>query len=149
MEVNFFDVSFSPRLKSIVLINQAVRKTLEEKGNFKCIECDIRNEASVAAAFKWIEDVCGGVDLLINNAGVITKGLLLDPKNTLELYRTMETNIIGLCLVTREATRLMKKRDEEEGTIGHIVNINSIFGHKIHACVPGTKPLNGMYPASK
>lgn len=80
---------------------------------------------------------------------MITKGLLLDPKNTLELYRTMETNIIGLCLVTREATRLMKKRDEEEGTIGHIVNINSIFGHKIHACVPGTKPLNGMYPASK
>ena len=61
----------------------------------------------------------------------------------------METNIIGLCLVTREATRLMKKRDEEFGTVGHIVNINSIFGHKIHACVPGTKPLNGMYPASK
>lgn len=99
--------------------------------------------------FRWIEDVCGGVDLLINNAGVITKGLLLDAKNTVELYRTMETNIIGLCLVTREATRLMKKRDEEFGTVGHIVNINSIFGHKIHACVPGTKPLNGMYPASK
>lgn len=103
----------------------------------------------MAAAFKWIEDVCGGVDLLINNAGVITKGLLLDAKNTVELYRTMETNIIGLCLVTRECVRLMKKRDEEEGTVGHIVNINSIFGHKIHACVPGTKPLNGMYPASK
>lgn len=47
----------------------------------------------------------------------------------------METNIIGLCLVTREAVKLMKKRDEEKGTIGHIVNINSIFGHKIHACV--------------
>lgn len=61
----------------------------------------------------------------------------------------METNIIGLCLVTREAVRLMKKRDEEQKTVGHIVNINSIFGHKIHACVPGTKPLNGMYPASK
>lgn len=61
----------------------------------------------------------------------------------------METNIIGLCLVTREAVRLMKKRDQELKTVGHIVNINSIFGHKIHACVPGTKPLNGMYPASK
>ena len=72
---------------------------------------------------------------LINNAGVITKGLLLDAKNTTELYRTMETNIIGLCLITREAVKLMKKRDEEKGTIGHIVNVNSIFGHKIHACV--------------
>lgn len=47
----------------------------------------------------------------------------------------METNIIGLCLVTREAVKLMKKRDEEQDSIGHIVNINSIFGHKIHACV--------------
>jgi NAD(P)-dependent dehydrogenase (short-subunit alcohol dehydrogenase family) len=77
----------------------------------------------IESSTRWIEDVCGGVDLLINNAGVITKGLLLDPKNTVELYRTMETNIIGLCLVTREATRLMKKRDEECGTVGHIVNI--------------------------
>lgn len=127
---------------------QALRQT-EDKGNYNCIECDIRDELQVKAAFKWIEDVCGGVDLLINNAGVITKGLLLDPKNTIELYRTMETNIIGLCLVTREAVRLMKMRDETEGTVGHIVNINSIFGHKIHACIPGTKPLNGMYPASK
>ena len=47
----------------------------------------------------------------------------------------METNSIGLCLITREAVKLMKKRDEEKGTIGHIVNVNSIFGHKIHACV--------------
>lgn len=73
--------------------------------------------------------------ILFYSSGVITKGLLLDEKNTVELYRTMETNIIGLCLVTREAVKLMKKRDEEQGTIGHIVNINSIFGHKIHACV--------------
>ncbi|CAO1443037.1 unnamed protein product [Diamesa serratosioi] len=129
---------------------EAIRKTLcDTKGSFNCIEVDIRDEVQIAGAFKWIEDVCGGIDLLVNNAGVITKGLLLDHKNTAELYRTMETNIIGLCLVTREAVKLMKKRDEEQQTIGHIVNINSIFGHKVHACVPGTKPLNGMYPASK
>jgi NADP+-dependent farnesol dehydrogenase len=121
-------------------LSKDVRKTLDcPKEQLNCIECDIRNEASVQAAFKWIDEKYGGIDLLINNAGVITKGLLLDAKNTTELYRTMETNIIGLCLVTREACRLMKKRDEEFGTIGHIVNINSIFGHKIHACVPGTK----------
>lgn len=122
---------------------------VDTKGSFNCIEVDIRDEVQIAGAFKWIEDVCGGIDLLVNNAGVITKGLLLDHKNTAELYRTMETNIIGLCLVTREAVKLMQKRDEELHTIGHIVNINSIFGHKVHACVPGTKPLNGMYPASK
>lgn len=25
----------------------------------------------------------------------------------------------------------------------------SIFGHKTNTCVPGTKPINGMYPACK
>ena len=28
-------------------------------------ECDIRDENQVAAAFKWIEEVCGGVDLWV------------------------------------------------------------------------------------
>lgn len=25
----------------------------------------------------------------------------------------------------------------------------SIFGHKVNTCIPGTKPINGMYPACK
>lgn len=114
-----------------------------------CIECDIRNEYQVAAAFKWIDEVYGGIHLLINNAGIITKGLLLDENNTYELQRTMHTNTIGLIIVTKEALKYMRRQEELDGTIGHIVNINSIFGHKIHSAVPGTKPLNGMYPASK
>jgi NADP+-dependent farnesol dehydrogenase len=65
----------------------------------------------------------------------------------------METNIIGLCVVTRVAVKMMKKKAEEEDfnslTSGHIVNINSIFGHKVHSAVPGIKPINGLYPASK
>lgn len=27
--------------------------------------------------------------------------------------------------------------------------VGSIFGHKVNTCVPGTKPINGMYPACK
>lgn len=109
------------------------------------IECDITQEASVLSAYKWITEKYGGIDLLVNNAGVITKSLLTDCNNLKDLRKIMETNIIGLCLCTRESIKSMKERDVR----GHIVNINSIFGHKVHQCVPGTKPLNGMYPASK
>ncbi|CAO1421717.1 unnamed protein product [Diamesa hyperborea] len=119
------------------------------KGELHILECDIRDEGQVKATFRWIGEKFDGIDLLINNASVITKGLLLDENNTTELYKIMETNIIGLCLVTREAVKLMKMRTEERKEMGHIVNINSILGHKIHACVPGSKPMNGMYPASK
>lgn len=35
-----------------------------QKKIYVCFEeCDIRDENQVAAAFKWIEEVCGGVDL--------------------------------------------------------------------------------------
>lgn len=27
--------------------------------------------------------------------------------------------------------------------------VYSVLGHKINTCVPGTKPINGMYPACK
>jgi NADP+-dependent farnesol dehydrogenase len=114
-------------------------------GQINAVECDITNEENVVRSFQWIEKVYGGVDMLVNNAGVISKCLLTDKNNLKDLKRIMETNIIGLCLCTREAIKSMKVRD----TRGHIVNINSIFGHKIHASVPGTRPLNGMYPASK
>jgi NADP+-dependent farnesol dehydrogenase len=118
-------------------------------GTLNAIECDIRDEGQVSAVFRWIDEKYGSVDLLINSASVVSKGLLLDENNTSELYNTMETNIIGLCIVTREAVKNMKKRPPTQASIGHIVNINSIFGHKVNACVPGSKPLNGMYPASK
>ena len=79
----------------------------------------------------------------------MTKGLILDDNNTHEMQHIMETNILALCIVTREAVKLMKQRSLERKDVGHIVNINSIFGHKVSASVPGSKPMNGMYPASK
>ena len=84
--------------------------------------------------------------MLVNNAGIITRCLLSDPENSRDLRSTMETNIVGLVMCIREAVKFMKRT--VTGT-GHIVNINSIFGYKVHQCVPGTKPINGMYPASK
>jgi short-subunit dehydrogenase len=69
----------------------------------------------------------------------MTKGLILDDNNTEEMSKIMETNILALCIVTREAVKLMRQRDLERKDVGHIVNINSIFGHKVAATVPGTK----------
>jgi NADP+-dependent farnesol dehydrogenase len=36
------------------------------------VKCDISNESEVLAAFKWVKDNLGGVDILINNAAVGT-----------------------------------------------------------------------------
>lgn len=46
--------------------------------------------------------------------------MLLEENNMRELRNMVEANIIGLCICTRDAVKLMKDR----GFDGHIVNIN-------------------------
>lgn len=41
------------------------------EGQLNAVECDITNEQSVKQAYTWIEKTYGGIDLLINNAGVV------------------------------------------------------------------------------
>lgn len=41
------------------------------EGTLNAVECDITNEDSVKRAYQWIEKTLGGIDLLINNAGVV------------------------------------------------------------------------------
>lgn len=40
------------------------------EGQLNAIECDITSEQSVKQAYTWIEKTHGGIDLLVNNAGV-------------------------------------------------------------------------------
>lgn len=98
--------------------------------------------------FRYIGDKYDGIDLLINNCNSMTKGLILDDNNTIALRQVMQTNIIGLCFVSREATKLFKLRAPERKNIGHIVNITSTVGQKIDTLVQ-TKPINALYPATK
>ncbi|XP_055907156.1 farnesol dehydrogenase-like [Eupeodes corollae] len=115
------------------------------KGQLNAVECDITSEASVSTAFTWIEKTFGGIDVLVNNAATTSKFLLLDNNNIKDFRTMLDTNIIGLIICTKQALKMMKARDVS----GVVVNINSILGHKLNTCVPGTKPVNGMYPACK
>jgi NAD(P)-dependent dehydrogenase (short-subunit alcohol dehydrogenase family) len=51
---------------------QELSKSLESAtGKLYAVKCDVSNEPEVLAAFKWVKDNLGGVDILINNAGVL------------------------------------------------------------------------------
>lgn len=96
--------------------------------------CDLNDEDQVKAVFRHIGEKFDGIDMLCNNANVIKKGFIMDDKNTSDMYEIMETNVLSLCVVTREAVKLMRQRPMERKDLGHIVNINSIFGRKVTAC---------------
>jgi NAD(P)-dependent dehydrogenase (short-subunit alcohol dehydrogenase family) len=98
--------------------------------------CDVRKHDQVAALFAAVEKDAGGVDVLVNNAGV---GLFA-PVAEMSLddwHAVIETNVNGVFYCTREAIPRMKKRGG-----GYIFNVSSLAGRN---AFPGA----GAYCASK
>lgn len=104
---------------------EAAAKSLEADvaqagGVAKAFQCDVTKYDDVEACVKAVEDALGGVNILVNNAGVIRDGLLVGMSQ--EDWKTvLDTNIGGtfnFCRVL--AMPLARKRK------GRIINISSV-----------------------
>ncbi len=97
---------------------------------------DFRQEDAIVAAVKSAADHWGGLDILINSAGLAKQASLTDGQT--EDWRAMlEINVLGVAIATREAVAHF---DPKEG--GHVVNVCSMSGHR----VPGK---GGFYAPTK
>ncbi|KAJ3660792.1 hypothetical protein Zmor_005223 [Zophobas morio] len=121
------------------LIEQLSTKLQNKKGKLHAIKADISKEEDILKAFKWVSDNLGPVHILINNAGIIQQCNLCDGE-TEKWKKVLDVNVLGLCISTREAVKVMKANNID----GHIIHINSTAGHSV-LNIPG---LN-LYPASK
>lgn len=102
------------------------------------IPADITNPDSVIALFHQIQRTFGRLDVLFNNAGTNTKGLLEDI--SYDAWRSViDTNLTGAFLCTQQAFKLMKDQSPQGG---RIINNGSIS-----ASVP--RPNSAPYTASK
>lgn len=100
------------------------------------LECDITDEDAVAAAVEGTVDALGGLDVLVNSAGVDTAGRLTD-LDADEWDAVLAVNLTGTWLTAKHAARRMAESDG-----GCIVNTSSFLGH---TAIPGL----GAYSASK
>jgi 3-oxoacyl-[acyl-carrier protein] reductase len=81
---------------------------------------DVGDDAAVRALFAKIARSHGRVDIVVNNAAVLTSihAMLMPAPRAEEMIRT---NFLGSFFVSREAAKLMRK-----GRFGRIINIGSM-----------------------
>ncbi|XP_056641915.1 farnesol dehydrogenase-like [Diorhabda sublineata] len=115
-------------------------KILENKpGKLFAFKADLSIEDEIKEIFIWTTNNVGPVSILINNAGLHIRTGLVDG-DTEAWKTTINVNLLGLCIATREAIKIMRNNDIN----GHIIHINSFLGHKVVDI-----PNLDVYPASK
>jgi 3-oxoacyl-[acyl-carrier protein] reductase len=67
---------------------------------------DVSDEASVVALLDGVRERLGGLDVLVNNAGVVSTTAVADLERA-EWQRVLDTNLTGMFLVTQAALPLM------------------------------------------
>ncbi|MEE9263967.1 MAG: SDR family oxidoreductase, partial [Vicinamibacteria bacterium] len=110
---------------------EAGRKMAEElPGLTSTLVCDVSNLEEVRAAFAEAKEVMGGVDVVINNAGISIRHAFLDI-TTEEWDRVLAVNLTGIFYVAQTAARHMV--EGEGGVILNTASTNGSFGYPYYA----------------
>lgn len=108
----------------------------EGEGRAAGVVCDVREYEQVRAMFEHAVSEFGGVDVLVNNAGI---GIFapVEEISPEDFRAVLETNLFGVFYCCHEAIPLMRERGG-----GYIINISSLAGANAH-------PRMAAYNASK
>ena len=90
------------------------------------LEGDVRDGAICARWAASCDDAFGGLDGLVNAAGVIGNGAI-DATEPTEWDRVMDSNARSIYLMTRAAAEALKKKQ------GSVVNLSSVAGSRPYA----------------
>ena len=101
-----------------------LKEYVESNFNIKAlvIEADVSNENAVINMIKSIIKEFGRIDVLVNNAGIVYDRDFADITVD-EFKRTLEVNVLGAFIVSREVSKYMKKGSA-------IINVSSTNGTK-------------------
>jgi NAD(P)-dependent dehydrogenase (short-subunit alcohol dehydrogenase family) len=140
-------------LKAIVTgggsgIGQAAARLLAARGarvaildlkpgdEFIGITADVTDDASVRLAVDTAADRLGGIDIVVNNAGVGAIGTVADNPDD-EWHRVYDVNVVGMVRVTRAALPYL--RESEHAAIVNTCSIAATAGLPQRALYSATK----------
>lgn len=103
------------------------------------VQGDVGNPESVAELFSKTMDAFGRLDVVFNNAGHGSPGVLMEDLTYEQWIGVVDANLTGTFLCTQHAIRIMKAQDPMGG---RIINNGSISAHT-------PRPNSAPYTATK
>lgn len=122
--------------RSRPLLDELAAEVRAAGGTVETVVADVTVPADREAMAAAARSAFGGLDVLINNAGIGATGHFMDSEPQV-LRSIFETNFFGLIETTRACLPLLKA-----GTTPAIVNISSVVGRR-------ALPARSLYSASK
>lgn len=110
---------------------QASEKIFNALPQLEAIQtADVSNADQVISAFNQVENLWGGLDVLINNAGISLRHSFLDiePK---DWKRVIDVNLNGVFYVAQQAARRMVR--DGSGVIINMASTNGLVGYPNYA----------------
>jgi 3-oxoacyl-[acyl-carrier protein] reductase len=114
--------------------DEVVAAIIAKGGRGLAVRADVADETATAAAFSEVEQAFGGIDVVVNAAGIMPLARIVD-LDLAELDRVHRTNIRGTFVVNQQAARRVR-----DG--GAIINLSSSVTRL-------SIPTYGAYTASK
>ncbi|WP_424236707.1 SDR family oxidoreductase [Bhargavaea ginsengi] len=102
--------------------DQTVRDIEKYGGRAMKIKTDISSEENCRKLLKKVADELGGLNILVNNAGVQYPQKDIEAITADQLKKTFETNFFGLFYLTRESMTYLKEGDS-------IINTSSVTAY--------------------
>ena len=104
---------------------EALKAEIEKaKGKAIAVRGDVSVEPDVLNMFQQTDRALGRVTVLVNNAGIVDRGMRVELMTAARLARMFAINVTGSFLCAREAVKRMSKKHGGPG--GAIVNVSSI-----------------------
>jgi NAD(P)-dependent dehydrogenase (short-subunit alcohol dehydrogenase family) len=117
---------------SVVVLDRDVealeRIQAEQEGLIGTILADVSDPQSVNRAFQELDTICGGLDVLINNAGISLRHPSFVEVNPEDWQRVIDVNLTGVFLVARQAAKRML--GAQGGVILNMGSTNALMGYR-------------------